>query len=255
MPTTRDAGRWIRRFHPADHAATRLICFPHAGGSATFYYPFSKALSADVDVLAIQYPGRQDRFGEPCVENVHELADLITEQIRPWLDRPCALFGHSMGATIAFEVAGRLQRDGNTPLGLFVSARRAPSRHKGGTLHLLDDDGLAAELVSLSGTDARILGNQDVLRMILPAVRADYKAAETYEYRPWPPLTCPVLALVGDDDPKVDPDEAKAWREHTTASFDLRVFSGGHFYLNAHEAAVAGIVTGQLAELSSPQPD
>lgn len=205
------SGTWIRRYHPAPDARTRLICFPHAGGSATFFLPVSRAMSTGVDVLAVQYPGRQDRYAEPCVDDLRELADLVVEELHAWLDRPVTLFGHSLGATLAFEVALRLRERGVTPLGLFASGRRAPSRHRDERTHLADDDGLVADLKQLSGTDPQILDDDEVLQMILPAIRSDYRAAETYRYVPGPKLDCPVVALVGDGDPRVSIDEARAW--------------------------------------------
>ncbi|MDQ0954324.1 surfactin synthase thioesterase subunit [Streptomyces phaeochromogenes] len=102
--------RWIRRYHPAPDASTRLVCFPHAGGSATFYHPVSRALSPEIDVVAVQYPGRQERRTEPLVDSVEKLADLIVPELEPWLDRPLTFFGHSMGASLAYEVALRLRR-------------------------------------------------------------------------------------------------------------------------------------------------
>lgn len=242
--TATQPGAWIRRFHPAPAAATRLVCFPHAGGSATYYFPVSRSLSPEVDVLAVQYPGRQDRRAEACVEDLRTLADLVVEQLDGWLDRPVALFGHSMGATLAFEVAVRLERSGTVPVGLFASGRRAPSRHRTETVHLLDDDALIADVRRLSGTDSQILEDDEVLRMVLPSIRSDYTAAETYRYQRVPALACPVVALTGDRDPQVSLDEAGAWAEHTTGGFDLKVFEGGHFFLNDH----ARLVTADLRD-------
>lgn len=229
---------WVRRFHQKDAPETRLICFPHAGGSATYFFPVSQGMPSSVEVLAVQYPGRQDRRAEPCVEDIHELADLVYEELRPWVDRPFALFGHSMGASLAFEVARRLEEDGIAPKALFASGRRAPSRHRDERVHLMDDATLIADLKRLAGTDTRMLGEEEVLRMILPALRSDYKAAETYRVRPGKRLGAPILALTGADDPQVTLDEAAAWSEHTTAEFRLRAFPGGHFFLNDHGKAL-----------------
>ena len=237
---------WIRRFRPVPAAATRLICLPHAGGSATYYLPVARGLPVSVDVLAIQYPGRQDRRQEPGIDDIERLADLVTAEIRPWCDRPVALFGHSMGAMIAYEVARRLERDGIDPVTLFASGRRAPSRHRTSHVHRLDDRGLKAELVRLSGTGTALLDDADMLSMILPAFRSDYRAVESYRHRPGPPLRCPVVSLVGDEDSEVEVEEAAAWREHTTGGFELRVFPGGHFYLNTHAAAVLDLIAGRL---------
>jgi surfactin synthase thioesterase subunit len=229
---------WARRYQPAPEAATRLVCFPHAGGSATFYYPVAQSLAPAIDVLAIQYPGRQDRHTEPAVDSVHTLADLVVEELVGWADRPLTLFGHSMGAMLAFEVANRLQRRGITPLGLFASGRRAPSTYRDEQVHRADDDGLIADMKRLSGTDEQVFANEDIMRMILPAVRSDYRAVETYRHRPGPPLECPITALTGDSDPQVTLGEVQAWAEHTAGRFRLRTFTGGHFFLNAHAPQV-----------------
>jgi pyochelin biosynthesis protein PchC len=229
-----DTDLWVRRFHPADGAATQLLCLSHAGGSASYFFGVSKALSPEIDVLAVQYPGRQDRLREPCLRSVHDLADGLVAAIEPLTDRPLTIFGHSLGATLGFEVAARLERAGVTPTALFASGRPAPSRNRSERTHLRDDAGLIAGMKELGGTDTTLLDDEDVLRMVLPAVRADYIAAETYEYRPGPPLSCPIFALTGDRDPKVTIEEADAWRTHTDAGFELTVYPGAHFYLNEH---------------------
>ncbi|HKS47102.1 MAG TPA: alpha/beta fold hydrolase [Amycolatopsis sp.] len=249
--TAQHGDGWIRRFHPAPDATARLVCFPHAGGSASFYFPLSRALPGSVEVLAVQYPGRQDRRSEKCVESIRELADDVAERLREWADRPIVLFGHSMGATVAFEVAGRLGESGVVPAGLFVSGRRAPSRHRSENVHRRPDEGLLAELRSVGGTEARLLDDAELLTIVLPMIRSDYKAAETYRYRPRPRLTCPIVALVGDRDPKVTIDEARAWDEHTTSTFEMEVFSGGHFYLTEHLPGVVAVIQERLASLES----
>ncbi|KOV62335.1 thioesterase II family protein [Streptomyces sp. MMG1121] len=241
------ADDWVRCFRPEPSAKVQLVCFPHAGGSASFFHPVARALPGTVETLALQYPGRQDRRAEPCVDDIAALADLVVEALAPRLDRPFAFFGHSMGATLAFEVTRRLeQRRLGGPLTLFASGRRAPSRKRPERVHLLDDDGLVGEIRRLSGTEAELLADEELLRMILPAVRSDYRAIETYTYRPGPPLNCPVLVLTGDDDPLTTIEEARAWSEHTAGEFDLKVFPGGHFYLAAQQAAVLRTITDRL---------
>ena len=237
---------WVRRFHPAPEARDRVVCFPHAGGSATYYFPFSAALSPVADVLAVQYPGRQDRLLEPCITDISTLADQLTDELERWAHRPLTFFGHSMGATVAFEVARRLEARGVVLRGLFVSGRRAPSRQREEHVHLRDDQGLVEELRRLSGTDSELLADEAVLAMVLPAMRGDYRAIETYRYRPGPPLNSPVLALTGDSDPLVEVADARAWAQHTVAPFQLRVFPGGHFFLSDHTESIVREITDHL---------
>lgn len=239
---------WVRRFHPAPGAPVQLVCLAHAGGSASYFFPVSRALAPGVDVLAVQYPGRQERRFEPALADVGALADAVAAELVPCATRPLALFGHSLGATVAFEVALRLEDSGVAPVALFASGRRAPSRHRPERVDLGDDDQLVAEIVRLNGTNPAMLRDPELLRMILPAFRSDYAAANTYRYRPGTMLRCPVHALTGDADPQVTVAEAGAWREHTTGPFELRVFPGGHFYLNQHANEVIALIQAGLAE-------
>jgi surfactin synthase thioesterase subunit len=202
----------------------------------------SRALAPAIDVLAVQYPGRQDRWTEPLVDSVEGLADLLVPLLDSYLDRPLRIFGHSLGASVGFEVARRLEARGVVPEALFVSGRRAPSRDRDETVHLLDDAGLLAEIRSMNGTDAAVFDDPELVAMMLPTLRSDYRAAETYRYRPGPPLTCPVHALTGDADPRVTVEEAGAWEEHTSGKFTLTTFSGGHFYLLDHLPAIFNLL-------------
>ncbi|MEV5655550.1 alpha/beta fold hydrolase [Streptomyces sp. NPDC052291] len=247
--STRPATSWLRRFHPAEQAPVRLFCLPHAGGSASYYFPVSRALTPAADVIAVQYPGRQDRRNEPCVDDVRRLADLVTAEMLPWCDRPVALFGHSLGATLGFEVALRLEAAGTTPRVLFASGRRAPSRpREKENVHRSPDAQLLTTIRRMSGTDPAVLADDELLRSILPAIRADYKAAETYRYEPSAPLTCPIEVLNGTEDPEVTAEEATAWTTHTTSTTTFHTYKGGHFYLNDHAPAVINRIRERLAQ-------
>ncbi|MEU7146368.1 alpha/beta fold hydrolase [Nocardia sp. NPDC046473] len=259
MTTTTDGTNlWIRRFNPVSEPAVRLVCLPHAGGAASFFLPVSRALAPNCDVLAVQYPGRQDRRTEKCIDNIPELADAVTEQLLTWTDRPLAVFGHSLGATLGFEVAQRLEQRGTEVTALFVSGRRAPSRHRDESVHLLSDEGLIRELKTLNGTGLAVLDDDEILRMSLPALRGDYTAAETYRYTECPPLRTPIYAHIGNADPRVNREEAEAWSLHTTASFELHAYPGGHFYLNdqtAHlVASIKQVLLPATPSIHHPRP-
>jgi surfactin synthase thioesterase subunit len=226
-----DQGLWCRRYRSTGNEADQLICFPHAGGSASFFFPVATALSPAVDVVAIQYPGRQDRRREQPIDDIAVLADRLYELLPPLLGKRAAFFGHSMGAIVAFEVARRLEADGRGPAHIFASGRRAPSTWRDERIHQRDDDGILAEIRRLSGTNSAVLQEDELMRAALPALRADYRAIETYLTGPEVTVTSPVSVLVGKDDTQVSSDEASAWEGHTTGGFEVHTFPGGHFYL------------------------
>lgn len=244
-----DAEAWIRRYEKSPGSAVRLVCLPYAGGSASYFFPVAKALAPSIEVLAIQYPGRQDRHREPCIDDIGKLADAIVgvlDGLDGLDDKPLALFGHSMGATLSYEVVLRLEKRGVMPVRLFVSGRRAPSRYREETVHTRDDAGVLQELRTLNGTSGEVLENEELLRMALPAIRSDYRAIESYRCEPGRRISCPITALTGDADPRASVDEVRDWAQHTTEELELTVLSGGHFFLNDHVPQVLDIISERL---------
>jgi surfactin synthase thioesterase subunit len=239
-----DFDKCFKSFHDRTGGGVRLVCFPHAGGSASGYFRLSAALPGWAEVWAAQYPGRQERRREPACTDVRVLAGALAGVLAGRLDRPYVLFGHSMGAVVAFEVALDLRRRGvRGPEMLVASGRRAPSTSRPEAVHRMPDSGVAAEMRLLSGTDPVFLQDPELFEMILPALRADYEAVETYRPAPNATVVCPVTALVGDHDPRTTIDEARAWGAHTAAAFDLRIFAGGHFFLDECMPEVLNVLT------------
>ena len=245
------ADLWCRRYRPSATATARLVCLPHAGGSAPFFLPVAAALSPAVDVVAIQYPGRQDRRNERLLTDARSLADRIHDILVGQPPLPVTFFGHSLGAVVAFEAIRRLADSGYPPAHLFASGRRAPSAHRDENVHLLGDDGIMAEVRGLNGTASSVLDDDELMRAVLPSLRADYQAAETYRCDPDVTIDCPVTVLTGDSDPKTTLAEARAWDRHTTGPCTIRTFPGGHFFLTAHATEINDILKGHFQKQHS----
>lgn len=246
-------GKLIRRFRQTKHGDTtsRVVFFPHAGGSASYFSFLANLLECDVDAVSLQYPGRQDRRNEAPIEDIGKLTNIIADAIEEMPPKPTVFFGHSMGAIVAFETVLRLEGSAHSfqRHSLIVSGRRAPSAQRDQTVHMLDDNELLSEIKSLGGTDTAVVKNEEIIRMTLPTIRSDYKLIENYSSSTNCKVECPVAALFGASDPKTTSDEAIQWGDHTNAPFRFRSFDGGHFFLTAHESAVCSEISGQLAKL------
>lgn len=221
------------RSHPS--ARMRLFCFPHAGGGASMFRPWINRFPADIEVCPVQLPGRENRLGEVALTDFHTLAKAMAEALAPYLIKPFAFFGHSMGAMVGFELA-RLLRRRNAPLPeqLFISAYRAPQLPTPEPLlHRLPDSKLVEELLRIEPNNRAVLENAELRQFLLPIIRADFTACETYIYAQEDPLPRPITVFGGLQDNRVTADELEAWRPHTSSSFTRHMLPGGHFYLQA----------------------
>lgn len=225
--------RWIER-QVNGSARLRVFCFPYAGGSARIYRPWMNHFGTNLELCAIQLPGRERRLSEPALRRADQVVEILAEVLRPYLDLPFVLFGHSMGAVLAYEVArGLLQSLGMEPRALIVSGHRAPhlpSRRR--VMHTLPHDELIAEIKALNGTPQEVFEHADLLNLVLPTLRSDFELVETYTKQQDPVLSCAVIAMSGSDDPEVLPDELIGWQSVTTGPFKTMLLEGDHFYLN-----------------------
>ena len=236
------SSRWLVT-SPADaDAQVRLVCVPHAGGGASTFHAWREYLRPAIAVCAVQLPGREDRIGEPPVRLLADVVTPITEALSGLDDRPFVLFGHSMGAIIAFEVARHLERTGPvTPAALLVSGRGAP--------HLLSRAPQVGHLPSsqllsrvsrlYGGIPPILLDEPQMAELIERVLRADLTILEHYEYVTGDALKCPVLALGGKDDIWTAPDELAAWRQHTRGEFSVTQLNGDHFYFRNYQTQQA----------------
>lgn len=241
---------WISCANHNPSAELRLICIPYAGGSAHVFKGWEAYLPAEVEIHAVQLPGRGQRIGEAPVDSLTELTSTLVDVLGPLTDRPYALFGHSMGALISYEVARALRGQGAPPPAhLFLSARHAahlpPSRPP---IHHLPDSKFVAELERYRGTPAAVLQNRELMDLFLPALRADFTISERYVYEPAAPLPCPIAAFGGVQDELVNRASLAAWEEHTSSTFSLRLFPGDHFFLHSAQPLLLRALAQTLRE-------
>lgn len=224
----------------------RLVCFPHAGGSAAFFQPWEEFLPPDVELVAVQYPGRHDRFAEAPIEDLDDLVLGLLPELTELVREPTTtvLLGHSMGATIAYEAARRLSC---RPALLVVSARPAPHLDCRTGEAFVDDAAMIARLERLGGDGIDSLSHPELRELVLPPLRADYLLLEAYAPRKAARLDVGILAVVGDQDPEVRVEDAAAWRDTTARGFSLAVLSGDHFAVSGHVSTVVELVLEQLA--------
>jgi medium-chain acyl-[acyl-carrier-protein] hydrolase len=226
------AAGWIAYPAPNPDAATTLFCFPYAGGNASVFRDWPNALPA-VNVGVVQLPGRANRFSEVPIGRLEPLRDAVAEAIGPHVDRPFALFGHSVGALLAFEVARRLRAEGlRQPSRLLVSAYPSPRVPVKEVTYDLPTEQFVAKVRELDGTPPEILESPELLEIVLPTLRADFAVADRYRYRSADPLSCPIDAFCGVDDDEISREDVLAWSRETTGEFRLHVIPGGHFFLH-----------------------
>lgn len=234
---------WIRKFHrPRAAGNPPLVICPHAGGGASTYRPFSKALSEHFEVSIFQYPGRQDRAREAALRTVPEIAaGAFAEFTRAPSNtgEPITIYGHSMGSVVAFEFA-RLAESAGIPVRLLaVSGAVAPWRVVDMPGHPTEDEELLDHVGGLQGTGADVLANRELMRMALPALKADYAAFDAYTCAKDIRLDAPLHAMGGSDDEFVSIGELYGWQAHTAHELQVSMFDGGHFYLHDHIASIA----------------
>lgn len=239
---------WIQYRQIKPQARLRLFCFAHAGGAASLFYNWSESLPAEIEVCPVQLPGREGRLLEAPFSRFSALLDPLAQALYPYLDKPFAFFGHSVGALICFELTRYLRHQSHplTPVRLCVAGHGAPQLplSEPPVSHLPNPE-FIKELRRLNGTPEDLLSSNEFLRLLLPRLRADFSLAETYTYTPGEPIQCAISAFGGLHD-DVPHHEIAAWREQTTGSFTLRFFDGDHFFVQKEQKEILHYLSSDL---------
>jgi medium-chain acyl-[acyl-carrier-protein] hydrolase len=228
-----------------------MFCFPYAGGGASAYRGWTAALPSDVEVCPVQLPGRESRLREQPFTRPEVLIQAIADALAPYLDLPFVFFGHSMGGMISFELSRELRRRGKTlPLHIFVSGRRAPqvpAREE--PIHDLPEDEFFEKLRELNGTPEEVLQHAELMKLLVPILRADFAVNETYSYTQEEPFDFGISAFGGLGDVEVTKEDLELWRTQTRGRFRLRMLPGDHFFLHSGKDLLTEAIARDLAEV------
>jgi mycobactin phenyloxazoline synthetase len=245
-PARREFKPWVKRF-TGSTARGSVVVFPHAGGAAAAYRSLGKALSAnDVNAFVVQYPQRADRRNHPAAGSIGALALELFEAGDWAATAPLSLFGHCMGAVVAFEFARIAERNGVPVRVLWASAGQAPSTATASGPLPTSDSGVLADMIDLGGTDPVLLEDEEFVELLVKAVQADYTALNAYSCRPDVRIRADIHAVGGNSDHRISREMLATWETHTSGRFTLSDFQGGHFYLNDHLDAVARMVSADV---------
>jgi surfactin synthase thioesterase subunit len=244
---------WFGRWMPQEHAAYRLFCLPYAGGSAATYREWHALAPEHIQICPLELPGRGGRIGEAPISRLRPLVDGLADAVGPFLDRPFAVFGHSMGGLLAFELTRALLRRGRLlPAHLFVSGRPAPDTPPNRPrIHDAPDEHVLEELRYLGGTPQEVLDDAELMALMLPTLRADFSVLESYEYLDEPPLPLPLTVFGGDEDTMVTPARLHGWRRQSSGGSQLRMLPGGHFFVHTSTRMIMAEIT---RALPAPRP-
>ncbi len=236
---------WFPYYHANPSTRIRLFCFPFAGGGASFYRNWSARLPW-AEVIAVQLPGRENRIGELPYVIIEDALQALETALLPFLSKPFAFMGYSMGGMLSFHLAQQLQRKYNlTPERLFLAASRPPWASD--WRHFYDeesDEALIKRLLSIGGTPEALLHHQELWPMLLPTIRADFQLCSSLRMPdPGEPLSCPITVFGGDDDALVTTDQLQEWRMGTFGEFELHSFAGGHFFIEHHLGTIHDCMT------------
>lgn len=229
-----------------EHVTMRLICVPFAGGPAATYLNWQTLLPSTIDVCAVELPGHGTRFREPAILEMDPLIDYLVDLISPLFDRPVVIFGHSLGARVAFGIARRIQRASGLIVSAAPAAHLPPRRHRSE----LPRAELVAELKILGGTPEQVLSDDDLMDLFIPTIRADLRLLERGLAPPDAKVTCPIRALAARDDQEVAFEDVAAWTHRTAADFQLIEMRGGHFFVQSRRDLVTAQVRIALSDWS-----
>ena len=240
---------WLANWKPNRRASVRLFCFPYAGGGDSIFRSWHQNLPETIEVCPVQLPGRGSRTTESPYTNINQLVQDAGQALTPYIDKPFVLFGHSMGALIAFELARHMRREYSAqPVHLFVSGRCSPQTISGPLDSKLFDSELPEMLRRNNGTPEEVLENPELMELVAPVLRADVALCNSYVYTSKPPFSFPITAFGGLDDHGVPRHRIEGWREHTTGPFALRMLPGDHFFLNTARLPLLEAISKELEQ-------
>ncbi len=242
---------WFKNINSKPKAKIRLFCFHHAGGGASVFKPWLRHFPQEIEICPVLLPGRETRIKETPYISMERLLNRLAYEIEPFLDKPCAFFGHSMGSTISYELTRCLLKwEKPTPVKLFLSGRRAPHMPSPKPkISELPHDEFLEELREQNGTPEEVFESEELLEFVIPILRTDYRLLEHHEHIPGPPIDIPITAFGGSDDRDVPIETIRGWEKYTSSHFDFEIFPGGHFYIKSPQSKLVPRIGRDLLNL------